>query len=805
MLNEGDTVGQPIANAPTAISAEAAEKLLRCYYLAEFISEGIVDKDYKPPVQLTTSFRFTSRGKGLVNQTKGGNIEMRDAQTAVFVTAWAGNDLLIDLENCDIDTICATLSSEIKRKRIRLPWIYGRALYDKVADSPFWGVSHPTAEESKRLIQELPQGVFQLGPYLSGPYGFLEARQWRTVFYSHTVPGFHCEEVECNIIHGVHLTSGDNGVNRAMLAIREKLSKSTKLIGDEYIEAVTKVASSYMPPYTWNQTTQLPFFLIDTCSIEELRLLLIALLNSKDQRLREICRNSGLNISSAKDFCESISDAELLQLILLAMDSEIHRELNNLIWRESGGISLQDGEIRQVKILHGGSGPLSVRMESSRLGVRYRPSSPHLPLRLEQIIDTTYPRADRSAQARLSWRLRHIDGDTALSKLKVALAEEQPVDIIERLLVSDELTYVKAFELLGLSPEKLTHRADRDIARLIAWHIGFPVEIEQTEITDLQAMISEMRRVLGNLPANYLERSDIDKVAGVAVKLFPALEKVLKVTLQFTSWALLRDHYDSGYELSYSPMRGREFFATWMRGRSSRIDDSKLAGMDLDLSELLDCFGVMAKFMRGIVTQSDAHLRPRDNWPRLSQEPSCPFEFPFVHTYPILDLNSRSASSLIATLEKVAKGLAGAETSKVRNKFFHDSDEVPNREDISIAIGEIERRISDLAGQGLYPVSFTSSGSKSDKFGRRRHSFASDLGLDIVITRPSSIMLYGFPGLTVPQLVVAGARLERGGEPLRFTTLKDSSYMTKWEKNFPIRPPRRSLAARINNANDQSE
>lgn len=56
---------------------------------------------------------------------------------------WAGDELLVDPEKTQLDGLRDLKSGEIKRGKIKFPWIFGRALYDAVAESTFHGDAHP--------------------------------------------------------------------------------------------------------------------------------------------------------------------------------------------------------------------------------------------------------------------------------------------------------------------------------------------------------------------------------------------------------------------------------------------------------------------------------------------------------------------------------------------------------------------------------------------------------------------------------------------------------------------------------------
>ena len=69
------------------------EALIRCEMLASILAACLVPNGYKPPVPLTSQLRLSRRGTQLANQAKGSGVSLPEAQMAVFLTIWSGDEL----------------------------------------------------------------------------------------------------------------------------------------------------------------------------------------------------------------------------------------------------------------------------------------------------------------------------------------------------------------------------------------------------------------------------------------------------------------------------------------------------------------------------------------------------------------------------------------------------------------------------------------------------------------------------------------------------------------------------------------
>lgn len=201
------------------------ESILRGYFLGDYLSNCIVEEGYRPPPSLTSGLKLTQRGTRLAHQIKGKGVDLREAQLAMLISPWLGSELLFDFSNTDFDVLRQNISAEIKRRNIKLPWIYGKKWYDHIAEAAFHGNDHLTHKETLGVLENLPQGVFQLGPYVSGPYGLIEGRHWRLIHPRKSIPAYHCEEPSCDRVHSVRLATGESKISSAINILQEKSSK----------------------------------------------------------------------------------------------------------------------------------------------------------------------------------------------------------------------------------------------------------------------------------------------------------------------------------------------------------------------------------------------------------------------------------------------------------------------------------------------------------------------------------------------------------------------------------------------------
>jgi hypothetical protein len=731
--------------------------------------------------------KFTQRGSRLANQVKGDGVDLREAQLATFIEMAVGESLLIDVQTIDLGPIEETISSELRRGKMRLAWVYGRGLYDAVADGGLNEQPYPSPEETDSLLNDHPKGVFQNGPYIAGPYGLLEGESWRYIPARRSVAAYHCEERDCPLIHPIRLISHRTGFGRAQDVLREKLDKMRRSSNMLY-EAIESVEVRKQPPYRWDNMDNLPYFLADCFSLDERRTLLERLLDGTNGTLRARCITLFPEdpIKAAVEWVASKDESQLMQITLLASDRDIHVSLNQLIW--SGTLQIPTGETRSAMLVPGGAGPLRTVVQASHLGVRFKLPSMYLQLRLRALVHSVYSPGRTEDAQRLAWLLRAHDGETGPERLTSALATDDPLSIVKRLLIADERTYKESLLELGLPPGRFDSAPDEFLTELISWHIGFTSSDSAAELRDVRARTQELKQMVQALPIDALDKHQMSDVQGLAGKLFPQLEAALKRAIRFTCWAMLSDHFASGASLAYSAGAAETFFDQWIAPHAAKLDRSHAA--DMALADLTSCFGILGKHLQAVSTAGEQYLRPRADWPRTARDWGSPFRFVFIHTLPFLDLDAASRTRIADAITKVASGLHNEKVLLVRNSLLHDTEDFPGVDVILGALNEIDARLGQLTSFGLYPTEYRLVESDGDDVGRERVKLHSAEGSDITLLRPTELDLSAFPSRSTPQIVMPSARIDGTPEPLRFEYHLDSEFRTRWS-NFPRRPKRR--------------
>lgn len=769
----------------SATEKDATEIFLRCTYLSELMSTCIVEDKYKPPVPLVMSIALSQRGKSLAGHAKGNGVALHEAQLAAFLEGTAGDDLLFDPRETNLAALVDNLSHEIKRRKIQYPWIFGRKLYDLVVESTFHGDRDPSHEETIGLLEQLPQGVFQNGPYVVGPYGIFESEQWRILAPAVSVPGYHCDEIDCDRVHAIRLATGENGVTKARASIKRKKA-ALHSRSSEFIDQVAKFEAQRIPPYSWTRSTGLAPFIFECLTASERQDLMIEVLNLNGF-LRHECARVGVSVKDAREFTSTLGDAEYLQILLLAIDSDIHSCLNRLIWNKK--ILIRDGEIRACHIVRQGFGPLDVRLEASTLGVRYRPATSLLQVRLREIFSACFPQQDGGQQDHLKWILREQEGDTPAARLTNAMSAEQPSALVGKLLASNEASYRHALAELALPSQEFETTSDDDIARLISWHVGFVGSDQSIEMHDLRENLTALKNVIRGIPVGNLGRAEASQVRQLSSDVFVGLEEFLKTTIAFAVWSMLNDHYTDSRGLSYTPDTAYKFFSTWLSGRSTDLGEKELA--KFTLGDLLEAFGLLSKHFGELELNNKSLQREASGWPKSSRISGSPFLFPFKSIHPFLDLDNPSRKHIRSLVQSVPASFGEFAVLEVRNGLLHHTAELPDRNKIGGALDAVEARVLELANNGLYPLVFVMASSHSDAYGRKTVTLRSGEDQEVLLVRPSALDLSGFPALSRRQSIVVAARLADIGEPLRFLWNVDSSYGEYW-KDFPRRPPLRN-------------
>lgn len=310
---------------------EYQSKLYELLILRDFFTKSFISLDYSPSQKIGEAIELTSIGEEIASSYLN-NEEYKISECKLnILDAFYFNDFLIDIEKTDINSLKNALSEDVIKGNIRFPWIYERMLYDKFFENFDIRPSKLNQEQTNKLLDDTPIGVFQYGKNVVGPFGFLDSEESRSLPVIKSAPLWHCDSLSCNQLHFVKLTSS---YNKSKF---KDLSNFLDIRGlpEELEESSKKNTSDNL--MLEHDLSNLPFALINAFSLSELRILLKELINrfSYFRSKRSVSSEINRKISgSAEQISEQLTIAECFQLILLFKNIDIISTLEYLIFNE---------------------------------------------------------------------------------------------------------------------------------------------------------------------------------------------------------------------------------------------------------------------------------------------------------------------------------------------------------------------------------------------------------------------------------------------------------------------------------------
>jgi hypothetical protein len=778
----------------------ALSRLLDLRHLAEHC---IITSGYKITQPMYDPLALSPEGQRIVEKLVKRGIPYPQARFICFLQVLQA-DLLIDPIATDIDRLTQVLSAQImessgpatkgsSEQRIRFPYSYGRLLYDKAHDLSLNARNQITHRDTLELLDGTPQGVSQIGSFVTGPYGILKASNHRYCPPMLWV-AYHCADATCTSLHR-HLleTSQDAEIN-------ENNDKARKIINRKYPDVsdwsgyFRRLDMHVGQMYNDYAGDALIYLLGDALSESELRLFFARLLNS-GPTLREELRKVNGPAGRAEEIANSLSAAQILQLSLCCSDEIMYSTLDSLVLEQK--IEIPDGEVRTPVVNDVmRAGAFDLQAELGRHGVRIQSDDPSLStLRLRRLVRQMYDLSDNDERLELAWHLelRHEGADSLDATIEQYLRSVTPRKSVSRLLLARRGNFATAVEKLALSDQLMS--SDDDRVNAVLWKLGFSVEDHRdphSRFWDLhESLISLTRQTLTNRVG-----PDEEEVRSAAVNYFVTLEDLLKDALLFTTWALTNDHYAGDRHFMYRAESDEPRALAILRSAAEKDVGAdgrpRLTIEDrMTLYPLMRGFGLLSQVLRSHAANPTEYLRPESripNWFR-SQELQ---RFPFIHTVPFLDMLPESQADILRSLEHISSRLVGAEVSEARNEWLHSRRQRLETERLRASLDAIRDAVETLQDKGFSRQIFRRVKTQRDEASRATIVLADSRGQELLLLRPSGLAWLGLPSVDAPQHVMTSAQFAEPSEVLRFVTQSDSAFARMWA-DYPKRP-RKSTA-----------
>lgn len=762
------------------------ERLVRLFEIVALLRNCVIEKNYKISDELNAAVVLSEAGKKVRDQmvTK----ESVPAKEANLLTLLATVHVepLVDIDRIDLKKLTAAISKEVASGALKYPLIFGRRLYDKAAELFAEERRYLRHEDTLKLLRDEPQGVFQSGHYIVGPYGLIDTPHERPLTPTTLIPLQHCSDHSCRALHSVQLTTSiDAPINRHRPALNKVLdeiaedpSEWSGFLSDVYEQLDNQFDEGAMPPVI--------HVIGDCLDDEELRRLFTAALDSTSGRLRKQAGVFGLR-GYADNIASSLNRAQMLQLLLTEKDTDVVDLLDTSIREQA--IKVPQGEVRRPRV----SGRVSYGMwgysgQVGPNGFRAVGDVPGLPLlRLAQLCRQLFDIERPDEMDALAWALRNVEGATPTDRLEEFLRTESPREII-RTLVLTRRENVESFCSELRIPVDMP---DEQLVDTIMWKLGFSPPVVPDKRDDYWTEHTALERVSTTAAVNLSLNPSV--IRSTAANYFVELEHYLNDSLMFTTWALLNDHYANEQQFVFRENAVASFARSALAAAARKRDAEMQAFTEKPtLSDLVQGFADLADYVGDLRKSESTYLRDSRTYPKFWKHTSLQ-GFPFIHTYPYLDLTPESQVKIAETLGEVSATLNGSGIMTVRNMLMHANREQPKPQQLVSSLETARQALEKLEGIGCVRSTYSVSSHEKDSWSRGTTSLRSSSGREIAFTSPSFYQWVGLPGLLQDQYLVHGAVFAAPNAMLRFRRGFDSRYEDYW-LSYPKRRERGNSA-----------
>ncbi len=769
--------------------------------ILDLLHECVIGHDYTIPDAMSEAIHLTEEGGKLFDKlVRKEKINPKEARLIVALTV-GHRELFIDVLATDLEALIESVSRQIRDKRIRLPFVHGRLLYDSFAELFPTEKDSLSVAETLELLDSLPIGVFQHGSLVSGPFGLLRSATVRNIPASRRVPAFHCEQTTCDVVHGAQLSTSQEA---AINASRDRARKVLEAEPDQasawghFARLAAGFEASFFADTRSGSVTPL---LADCLSDGELRALFCGLLDGYRGELRKAVQPIIGGGNSAL-LAGGLDRAELLQLTFLAEEKDIANELDRLV--VEGIIRVPEGEVRRPRMAgRVRTGAFRLTAELGAHGHRQASSDPGFAsLRLRKLLDELYDVADPSQRDELGWQLRSVESGQLTEQLETYFRTTNPRTVIEQLVFarrSNVETVARTLEI-----QNYANRQDAELVTTILWKLGFPVIAERDPHEKFWSLYAKTTGLTESLRVSGI--GDSEEFRGTASVFFAELEGVLQTSLGFACWALLNDHPASSSPFTYDResdyKEGIVFINQVFNERSNEAESLFIDPERPELYALLRGFATLASHLESLLT-SEGHLRNEADFPDYYGKTRLK-DFAFLRTIPFLNLLPNAQQRLIHGINEIGTSLIAADVNDVRNHYAHYRRLSPDIERMSRALDAIRKAVELIEGLGLCPAIYLPDGRETDRWGRTQVHMVGPMDRGAIFALPTRFDWMGLPSFGQAQHLVRSAIFAEPNEMLRFEPRFSSEYTEYWS-NIPNRRVKKaSLDARENTSGDHT-
>lgn len=781
-------MAQPLSRAQLAsqhTDTAWVDKLRNLFDIVTILRESIILKNYKISDALNSSIQLSGQGRKVRDflVTKR-DVPPKEANLLTFL-ALVHVDPLVDIDKIDLNALISAISEDVKSGALLYPLIYGRDLYDRAAELFPDERRYLKHEDTIKLLENQPRGVFQAGRFILGPLGILTVPIERALPPSTSIPLQHCPDHSCRLVHNVQLTTSiDAPINKHRPSLNEALDEISKEPSD-WRGFLLDVDEATGNPFDESVMPPIVHTLGECLDDDELRTFFASVLDRTQGRVRAVVETQCQLRGRSEQIAEHLDRAEILQLLLTENDESMQDLIDGSV--REGIIHIPEGEVRRPKINRRRAfGTWGYTGQLGPHGYRAVGDVNGLPLlRLAQLCRELFDGSDPHELDALAWILRRASGATPVAKLEEFLRTETPHSVVRTLVLARKKNADFFCRMLRI-PAGLP---DEVFVEAVMWKLGFPSPPLPDKREDYWREHSALERVSTTAAVNLSLNAGV--IRSTAANYFVELEHYLSDSLTFTTWSLLNDHYLSSQPFVFR-VNESQIFSQGVLGKLLDPSTNIPFTDKPTLFDLVKGFQTLAAHLEDIRSHPDKYVRSAEQFPKYAHKTRLQ-GFPFEHTIPFLDLTAESQLSIVTVLKEVSSDLNDSGIMTVRNDLLHANREQPAPKSLIDSLNDSRQALEKLEGIGCVRSTYRLVSHEVDSWGRANTRLQSVNGREISFSSPSYFQWVSLPALGSKQYLVHGAVFAPPNYMLRFRRGFDSNYEEYW-REFPKRRERGNIS-----------
>ncbi|MEK7400487.1 MAG: hypothetical protein AAB116_26380 [Candidatus Poribacteria bacterium] len=757
------------------------KRLELAYNLRTFIIYAIYPNDYLASPNWQDSIVLTESGQALLEFARPGKkkIQINDIYMALFLHLYY-HELLIDVENTNLDLIRSTLNDELLNFRIHLPYRYGRLLYDKFNNTVQSNrIESLDAEESIELLKDTPQGVYQMGKILSGPFGLLTSQETRFLPPSSRIPLWHCSDTGCSAIHHVELDQSPVPISDAFHCMSDLAEKQ---MGPKSEWEIALMLMYKHEQYQFGRPYyDLPALLADAVlDNERTNLLAFALDSENGLLLRNVIgsapRRKNLAEGTSNQVSTRLTESEQLQILLLLKDFDLVGLIDEYV--SEGKIQIPHSEIRRPKATPPSPYSRNYSTELLSFGIRSIRGNPLISL--ASAIWSAYE--NQNLLDELKWKL----GKSPTRNSLMDYISKSPEEAIRDLVISSEPITLELSKRLNI---KIPDYATKDyIIKSFLWKFGFGLPRYNDEYSRLRERLELFNNIL--METNSIKtESDRQAIRSVGVNLFVSVEYFIGQLISYNIWLLSSDHF----EVTRFQYNSHSAFDSVKRtlGEEINLDDYRAIWNENGVNTLGTLMAYLQKSLKWMLLlpnqEKDVIKRPKEGFPHYADDPE--MFFPFRHTEMWADCEPSELDSFIDKYKKIVDQLNKSNLASIRNGLDHRRDDVsfPSINGMIECVKKLQEAFDLTDNNRFIPKEFWLNSYSFNRFGREQYIYYDYMNRDLQLNGPNPIInKESLQTFDSPILIAPGNLLDLPNSSLIFGISEDSAYSKYWS-GYPRR------------------